>query len=263
MICFVDEKTLPLLLQFLQTENNIYSCRIGCLLQSYGIGYDFALFYLQTDSLSRPVGAAVKYYADITVMMTEESDLSEWQEFIQMYGFASLLCSRPHLTDCCCEEGVVMTLTSPPEDTLPLPEDIQQTEDPNLSSLWQLLKSCEADDFQVPSYEDFLLDFSHKLRHNTAKCLVLTHHGQPAAAALTSALTDRSAIIGGVATDRHFRGQGLGSCCVTGLIRRLQNRTIFLMRDKALHERFYHALGFENTAPFYLIQSKKEKERTE
>ena len=59
MIHFTDENALPSLRRFLK-QQNIFTCRISCLLQSYGIMYDFLSFYIQTDENGAPVGAAAK-----------------------------------------------------------------------------------------------------------------------------------------------------------------------------------------------------------
>lgn len=255
MIHFTDENALPSLRRFLK-QQNIFACRISCLLQSYGILYDFLSFYIQTDENGAPVGAAAKYYADLTLCLTSQSDLDEWREFVTMSGAHSVLCEPTLFADKSCQTGTVMTLKkSRDQRSITLPQGYTLSCQPDLKALYQLLKGSEAEDFRVPAYEDFLLDLSHKLRHNTAACAVLLYRDTIAAAALTVAQDERSAIIGCVTTARPHRRKGLGSFCVSALINMLHDRTIFIMRDKDRHETFYLQLGFENTSSFTLYET--------
>lgn len=247
MIRYVDAALLPSLLALLDTDNSLYACRIGCLLESYGLGYPFAEFYLQLNDREQPVGAAVRYYHDMTLLLTGGSDTDEWRSMVPLLGVHSLLCDRPLLTDRPAATLRVMALTQTPMPPA-VPEGMTVTDQPDLKALWSLLKSCEAADFAVPAYEDFLPDVSHKLRHGTAACCVLQQAQRPVAAAMTVAQTKHSALIGGVATDPHFRRQGLGAWCVRTLCHTLAGRRIYLMRDPNRHARFYEQCGFEDTA---------------
>ena len=258
MIRYVDDTLLEQLQQFLTEHRSIYACRIGCCLQSYGLHSPFDSFYLQINEQDNVIGAAADYYHDLTLLLTAESDLDEWRCWAEMTGFHSLLCDTPLLPDYSIETGAVMTLTHP----LPapsLPTGFTVTEQPDLKALWHLLKSCENTDFAVPAYEDFLPDISHKLRHGTAVCRVLQKNGYMMAAAMTVALTEHTALIGGVATAPDYRRQGFGAYCVRTLCTDLNGRTIYLMRDIHRHADFYQQCGFETTASFYMIN---EKERT-
>ena len=183
MIRFVDTSLLPLLRQRL-TDRNLYACRIGCWLDSYGLSYPFAEFYVQVNAQGHCTGAAARYYQDITLLLTDESDTDEWRSWLNLIGFRSLLCDRPLLPTLPAEDGTVMTLTQPVLSVPVPPKGFTPTNQPELKALWPLLKRCEAEDFAVPAYEDFLPDFSHKLRHGTASCCVLFSHNQSCAAAL-------------------------------------------------------------------------------
>ena len=246
MIHCVTPEWLPLLQQLL-ARNDWYACRIGCLLDSYGLGYPFAAFFVQVTEDGHPVGAAARYYHDMTLLLTDDSDTNEWQSMITMWGCRSLLCDRVLQPERPSDTLTVMTLTQllPPPD---VPQGLVMTDTPDLKALWALLKRCEAADFAVPSYEDFLLDLSHKLRHGTAVCRVLQQAQQPVAAAMTVAQTAHAAILGGVAVDPSFRRQGLGTWCVRSLCQTLSGRTVYLMRDPQRHALFYRRCGFADTA---------------
>ncbi len=256
MIRYTDESLLPSLEKFLSAAgtDDVCACRIGCLLESYGIRYDFAVFHLQITEKGAITGAAVRYYHDMTVFLTDESDTDEWRSFLRMTGFHSLLSRQALLSERSAEPVTVMTLTKPVPTLCPPPKDFTLTCEPSLPALWQLWKRCESSDFAVPPYEDFLPDISHKLRHNTARIHALLHGGKPAASAVTVSQTAYSAVIGGVAADTDYRRRGLGSYCVQSLCHSLSGRKIFLMRDPRRHARFYGRLGFEDTASFCLTR---------
>ena len=256
MISRVDNNNLPMLEGFLSGQKNIYSCRIECLLRSYGLKYDFCAFHIQTDINGNVTSAAAKYYSDMTVCLTENSDTDELSEFIMFSGFSSLLCSKALPFGVPSESGIIMELKRDVPEKI-LSEGMKHTFSPDLKAVWELLKSCEDKDFAVPQYEDFLLDMSHKLRHGTAHCAAVCKGEKIVSAAMTVSESESCALIGAVATDKSFRRMGIGSSCVSELCRGLKDKKIFIMRDQNKNESFYSGLGFENKEKYYLY--KKER----
>lgn len=252
MIRYITTDTLPLLKRFVSPADP-FACRIACLLDSYSTGYDFASFWLQTDSQEHPTAAVGSYYHDMTVFLTENSDCEELTEFFSIRGFASLLSSRPLSLNMSWESGVLMRqIRSVPADA-PLP-GITVEDAPDLKEVWTLLKSCEEEDFSVPAYEDFLPDISHKLRHHTAVCTGIRLENRLLASATTVAQSDSCAVIGAVAAHRDFRHRGIGSFCVASLCGKLSGKVLYLMRASHKNEGFYQGLGFKNTGTFFVCR---------
>ncbi len=245
MIRFIDNNLNGL--RTLCAVPSIYTCRIMCLLDSYGIGYDFVQFWVQYTENNQSTSAIVKDSGNVTLYLTEQSDLVELTEFLQVIGFASVLCDRALPLQCSVESGIIMTKTEPTEQ-----QSYRSKPTDDLKSVHRLLQTCQNDDFAVPGYEDFLLDISHKLRHQTAQCVALTVHDKPVATAMTVAQSKSSAIIGAVATHPQYRRQGLGADCVLHLCELLDDRTVFIMRSPTRNEAFYQKLGFENSGEFFL-----------
>ncbi len=255
MISYVDNNNLSMLEEFLSGQNNIYSCRISCLLKSYGLGYDFAGFHIQTDEAGNVTAAFGKYYSDMTVCLTESSDIDELSEFLSVCGFSSLLCGAVLPIGGSFDSGMIMELKKPvPQKALP--DGMRFDTAPPLRDVWTLLKSCEGRDFEVPEYEDFLIDMSHKLRHGTARCIAVQSGQEITASSMTVSESDDCAIIGAVASQKAHRRIGIGSACVTRLCSELRNRTVFIMRDENKNESFYNSLGFENRERFYIYKGK-------
>ena len=257
MIRYVDEEYKDELAR-LVSGDDIFACRIACLLDSYGTGYPFLCFYVQTDDDGRAVSAVSEYYSDMTVMLTEHSDTAELSEFLPMRGFSSVLAERPLLTQLPCEEGVIMRLADRERLFSLSPCGAADIEtQPDLRELWRLLKSCEDESFRVPAYEEFLPDISHKLRHGTALCAAAVLDGRPVGAAMTVAQSSRCAVIGAVCVKKEYRRRGLGSLCIRELCSRLGGREIYIMRDRNKNEDFYRSLGFENAGGFYPYSARR------
>ena len=117
-------------------------------------------------------------------------------------------------------------------------------EPPSPRVLYEILSACEGEGFPVPEFEPFYLDTSHRLRHGTAKAVVLCENGQPAACALALAVTQNAALLTAVAVRPAFRRKGLGQQAVESLCRKLPGRRVFLFRSNTENKEFYESLGF-------------------
>ena len=261
MIKYADHTLAPVLSGFVE-RSDIFACRIACLLKSYGTGYDFADFFLQLDGSGTPTAAAAKYYSDMTVYISDACELQELCEFIGMISPASLLCPESifrsddraladdYLRNDCVIMKRFLASACVTADSI--------ISDPPLSKVWALLKSCENDGLSVPSYEDFLPDMSHKLRHGTASVRAYEKGGELAGAAMTVSQSAGCAVIGAVAVPKQFRRMGIGSACVNSLCAGLSEQgisDIFIMREPDRNEAFYTSLGFENTGNAVVLTS--------
>ena len=241
MIYYIDKSRINDL-QTLIYKKNIYACKIACLLESYGLKYDFAEFWVQYEN-DIPVTAISKFYGDMTVCATEKTDFDELKEFLLITGFSSVISEKEIFSDS--YKGIVMEKISENQN-------ITAEINPDLNEVYRLLQSCKSDTFEVPCYEDFILDMSHKIRHKMALCVGVREGEKLIATAMTVAQSETCAVIGAVATDRDYRKSGYGKKCVQALCRLLNGRKIFIMRDESENECFYKSMGFENKGKFYI-----------
>ena len=146
MIYYIDNTRLSDL-RTLICEKNIYACKIACLLESYGLKYDFAEFWVQY-VCEKPVTAVSKFYGDMTVYATAQTDFDELKEFLEITGFSSVLCEREIFPDS--YSGIIMEKVFESENP-------KAEINPDLNEVYRLLESCKSDNFEVPSYEDFRL----------------------------------------------------------------------------------------------------------
>ena len=246
MIYYIDNTRLADLWKLIY-ENNIYACKIACLLESYGLKYDFTEFWVQYEN-NEPVTAISKFYGDITVCETEKTDFDELKEFLLITGFSSVISEKEIFSDS--YKGIVMEKISENQN-------ITAEINPDLNEVYRLLQSCKSDTFEVPCYEDFILDMSHKIRHETALCVGVREGEKLIATAVTVAQSEMCAVIGAVATDKNYRHSGYGTKCVNALCNLLNGRKIFIMRDERENEDFYKSMGFENKGKFYIKRGKR------
>ena len=246
MIFYVDFKEINDFREIICVKN-IYACKIACLLESYGLQYDFAEFWIQYEN-DIPVTAISRFYGDMTVYATDKTDFDELKSFFMITGFSSVLCEREIFPDS--YSGIVMEKISENADA-------KAEVNPNLSEVYRLLESCKSNNFEVPSYKDFILDMSHKTRHETALCVGIREGEKLVSTAMSVAQSRTCAVIGAVATDKNYRNSGYGSQCVKALCHLLNGRKIFIMRDERENEDFYKSMGFENKGKFYIKRGKK------
>lgn len=251
MIYFVEKSRLDDLKKFCQKQN-IYSCRIRCLLDSYGLNFDFVQFWLQYGKDKKITSAISKVDGNITVQITENSDIPELKEFFEVTGFTSVLSERCFFDNKKTVENIIMELKNPKEKTV---FGLKTVINPDLKEFYNVLLKCQNKKFIVPKYEDFLIDVSHKVRHNTALCLGLQKNNSLVSVAMTVSQSKNTAIIGAVATDSNFRRLGYGGYTVIKLAELMGKRKIFIMRDKHENESFYKSLGFENVGNFIVSET--------
>ncbi len=230
---------------------NVCACRICCLYQSYGKYSGIADFWVQYGAKENPTAVISKYSGNITVFNTAHADIEELREFVAAIGYASVE-SESRLFDSGIS-NVIMKL----EDRSLLPADknvsvIYNTVQPDYRKIYNLLESCREADFEVPLYEDFLLEMSHRIRHETAMFCNAEKNGEMISFAMTAALSEKAALIGSVCTKKSCRRNGIGSECIASLISVLGSRDIYIIRKECRNESFYRRLGFVNSGVIYL-----------
>lgn len=246
-----DKEKIGKALGLCSDSADICSCRISCLIKSYGDYDGFISLWIQYNENNFPTAVIIKYGGDVTVSLGENANFDEIREFIALVGMSSVLSMKKMFGGS--ESGVIMKsgdrifgdcCNNNPNVVF----------SPELSSVHKLLRVCGSNSFECPPYEEFILDTSHKLRHDCAYCCAVMSGNEVISYAMTVAVTDESAIIGAVCTHPELRKRGYGSLCVSSLISRLGNREVFIMRAWEENEGFYRKLGFENCGEFYIYR---------
>ena len=127
---------------------------------------------------------------------------------------------------------------------------------PSPRALYEVLSSCEGSGIRLPAFEPWYLDLSHRMRHGVARAVLLRREERPVACAMSVAEADKEAMLGGVAVRPAFQREGLGTRITGALLQEIVKKrpVVHLIREKGCHERFYRALGFEETAELSLCR---------
>lgn len=246
MISYKSGNDLSDLLELCRAED-VCACRIFCLASAYGRYDDIVKLWLQSNNDGIITAAISCYGSDMTVYAANNADLSEITEFAAMTGFASMTSNIALYSNSF--RGIVMKLNCNVNKN-PLHRYILPDEIP-LHEIWQIMKDSEGEDFAVPEYEDFLLDVSHRMRHGACICEYLEDDCKVISFAMTTALSDTSAVIGAVCTAPEFRNKGFGSICLSRLKEKLNGKAIMLMRTSDRNSDFYLRSGFCDSGEFY------------
>ena len=245
----VSPETLAELLAFCEDS----ACGVKAIgpLLSYGAGYSFAQFWEQTNEAGDRTAFLSKYYGSVTVCARPEVDAEELSAFLRAIGFSALIGPAAALSDFSeeGETGCVMTL-GPGQNLAaePAKGPYTLTWDDGYRAFYEVLGESNPG-YLEGSFEDFLTDLSHRVRHGTAHTVLLEENGTPAATAAALVETERTVFLGAIATRPAFRGRHYASTVLSALRERYDGRTLtlFCRPDK---QAFYEHLGMTKTNDF-------------
>ncbi len=220
----------------------VCACRSICLADSYAAYPGLLEAWFQYDGNGDVCSSAVKYGGDMTVVLSEKSDIPELRDFILAAGAYSVISEVGIFPDS--SHAIIMKRK---RSRTAADGRCRHYPDVSLKDAYDLLKSCRSETFTIPQYEDFLLDASHRLRHGTAHCCALYEEEQPVSFAMTAALSETQAVIGSVCTAGEYRRRGCGSACINALCTLLGDRELFIVRAEGENKDFYRSLGFEQS----------------
>lgn len=143
-------------------------------------------------------------------------------------------------------QGAVMRLKHPALEP-------GETALPPLPDIYGLL--CEAFAGALPSWEDWYVDVSHRLRHGCCRIAGVLEENEWAAVAMTTAECGPAAVIGGVATRPASRGRGYARRCVMSVAEALQKdgKAVWLSPKNEMAHTLYTRWGFEDAGEWAAI----------
>ncbi|MCM1114445.1 MAG: GNAT family N-acetyltransferase [Clostridium sp.] len=216
-------------------KTDLFSIRIKALLKSYGTSYDFASFYVQYID-SHITAVLSKLDNDFTVSYTDDADINEIWEFVNVIGYNSVLCDYNFSTDGAFDWGDIMVTKSKTEIFIPYTE---------LDEFPKLMDLFNYNDYDAADFESWYVDISHRVRHNTAKAYTLKVNDEIISSGIFSSIYNNDAVLTAVQTEPQFRRMGYGSALVSAMIGDIKGK-VYLMREHNKNEEFYKKLGFIN-----------------
>ena len=175
---------------------------------------------------------------NITIFCENVND--ELLEFIEAVGYNTVFADKELFPQYWSGE-VLMKFVRKPETEISDNIDFN----PTIREIYSVLERCRGEGFEIPDFDSFYPDMSHRVRHNLSRVLAYRLEGQAIACCMTSAETDNCAIISGVACLPECRGKGYASKLVAKISETLGDTDIFVFCREELVG-FYSRLGFSN-----------------
>lgn len=165
---------------------------------------------------------------------SDGKNTAELAEFINIIGYGEIFTEK--------ETAARLKLNTVREFGV-LAKKCQKTAEPHfdtgLKAIYDgLLKGCDSD-IQLPPFEDFAPDLSHRLRHGAATCVA------DKTGAAVAFLCDKGGIINGIAVDGVCRRQGVGSRMLSMLCSCINGDTFVCANEE--NTEFYIKNGFKTT----------------
>ncbi len=245
MILLGDDTFEKALLQRVLQNPNPYNIRIYSLFHAYK-QTALCQFWIQRTK-EGAVSFLAKNGASLILDAEPCADMEELSAFSMLTGAVSLLCDAAlplKMPGFSARIYPVMRLEKAQRSVGQPGRFYVQ---PRLQDIYALLHQCEDEGFVLPAFEDFYLELSHRIRHDSALCVGIMCNGRLCACALAVFYCLHGAVIGCVATHPQYRGRGLGKQAVTALtgqMHKVQTERVFL---HAVHHgtvAFYEKAGF-------------------
>lgn len=239
MILLVDESNRAVAEKYLDKPNP-FACRILSQLLAYGTGERFLEHWVQLED-DKPTAAISRIDGNMTIFCEEANE--ELTEFINAVGFGTILADK-HVFPQYRGVEALMKFSSEAEVKAIEGDSTETEHNPTIREVYSVLEKCKGEGFEVPDFNSFYPDMSHRVRHGLARIFALRVNGQAVSCCMTSAETDKCAIISGVATLPQMRGKGYAGRIVMDMIGSLGDREVFVFCREELIS-FYNKLGFK------------------
>lgn len=228
---------------FYCSGKNPLSVKIGGLFAAYGAERPFAMFWRQTNESSAQTALVSLFDGNLTVVAEPTADFEELAAFVRVMRQGSLLCGEEVCRKLRLRPAqkvfAMMRPLSGGSDKCPAESAV------DYRRLYDILQSGADGGIELPEFESWYADLSHRVRHGTARAVILARNGQPAAAAVSAFETAGAALLSGVAVLPKHRGLGLGAAAVNQIC-------AFLAADKRVAYVLAQppVVGFYQTAGF-------------
>lgn len=239
-------------------KGSLLGTRILCQIKAYGFDRDFLNVWLCYDDEVKTVGVISKFEDSITLIYSSDDGAEEVKTFLDMIGFSSLCCTyeTAHYLGYC--ESLTKKAYAFSGECIG--EKLSDLSENFYRECYSLISKNIPDSFSdtEEAYLSFLSDFMFRQRRGLARIKGYTEDGKVLSCALTSAETENSAIISGVACEITSRKTGLGKRTVLSLAEELksENKEVYVIALNEKAEGFYEHIGFSFKEKISFIERK-------
>ena len=237
--------------EYIKSNNSIYTVKIYSRYINY-INDEIIDMWVQVIDF-KPTAIISSSDGYITIDTNKIADKKEIVEFIKMIGYKEILSDyKFNLFEKNVFSGYVMKYNY--ENLYTEELDISyNVEYNNYKSAYSVLNICRSDNFLIPTYEDFILDMSFKVRRNSGQVLTIKYKDKSVATASVIYSCSYGAIIGAVAVDSEYRNRGVGKNLISILVNNLIElniKNIYLQCNTERNRKFYESLNFKEHSKF-------------
>lgn len=220
-----------------------FGCRIMATYNTYGLGNDFAQFWLQLDDHGKVTAVVGSLDNGLTVCAKGEYDHEEIDAFVDMLAGKNGALRPAREGEIA--DGLLMKL----DRTLMAPGSGEIELNPPIEDLYSVIERCQYIGFHVPAFEPFYVDMRTRIKAGTAMTALLRKDIMPVSCAAFH-LAAGVAVLNTCATIPVYRGQGCGAACTQALINRIDENTdayVFCMPGLC---DYYQKMGFRVAGGF-------------
>lgn len=228
---------------FGELPNDSALVKIKSLMGAYGCSYAFLSFWFQKSAIGQITAAICRFESSVIISATNDADFEELLQFVNVIAYGEIFCKR----DLCSKLNLNVLYDC---DELRFARNSAVQGDSNnigFTEVYEILKSGSDGRIELPPYDDWYVDFSHRLRHGSARICAV----ESCSVAITAYETDKAAIISGVATKPECRGLGHAKAVVLGICQMLQaDGKVPIVLVVGNMADYYRKLGFKKTSEF-------------
>lgn len=236
--------------------DSIIGTKILCYILAYGFDRDFLEIWAVEDE-GRLDGVIVRFYDDITMILSEKADAEQVRSFLDMFWYKTITCSYEACQLLGFEADTVKNGFCFNGESFS-DGDIKMLCEDDYSKAYKLISREIPDSFRDDreAYLSFLSDYTFRERRSLARGVCSYSNDMLTSVALTSSETENCAIISGVVCDKTIQKKGLGKRTVLTLVSLLakENKKAFVIALNESAEGFYEHIGFSRIEKIAFVE---------
>ena len=175
----------------------------------------------------------------VTISAKDSADFEELNEFVQMVGFSTILCDAQF--SCCFDgkkkSGKIMKIKS--DERFESSAEILDAQE--LKAAYPILEKCFKN---LPDFSHWFVNTCYGVTHNSVIFSGIHCEKELVSVAFTLFVTDKTAVLSGVATLPSYRNRGYAMEIVKKLLDVNRGKDIYLFLENPIIEEYYAQLGF-------------------
>ena len=230
MLKLIETNEEALLIEEFCTDS--FGINIVSMLRAYPPGSDVCRCWIQiTDDYL--TAAVCSFEGEVVISTTLKADFEELREFLDSVGYSTVFCQARDVVSlemfaCGCGQVLRKEIAPSEFDGFECPESVS-----DYREIYSLLEI-------QGEFDAWFADICHRVNKGTADMRFIRRDGKIVSTASLLHIAGDKAVLGAVATDKDYRGQGLAS----SLVNSFGGYKIYLRCLPALNS-FYERLGYK------------------